>query len=140
MSNTKVILHGNYRHKYSHNSYHVLSIANENSKNPDYPVKIVYLDNQNKIWCNDADKFLTGMTLIDERSVSFLLFLKQSDKYPKTMERFQHQNGNIYSILYIANSHCKLKDYPIYVIYKNENNGTIWAKTLDNFRKKMTKI
>lgn len=140
MTNQKVIVNGNYKHEKRGNNYHVLLTANDASKNPNYPVKVVYVDSENQVWCKNVDRFLAGMTLMDNGDKTFLFKHNPNERYPQPTEKFQHHNGNIYSVLYIANSHCDAEDYPIFVIYQNENNGTIWAKTLENFHEKMTKI
>jgi hypothetical protein len=53
---------------------------------------------------------------------------------PAPLTRWQHRNGNIYIVLLIAN----LPDdprYPRTVVYKNENNGTVWARAANDWHR-----
>lgn len=52
---------------------------------------------------------------------------------------YKHENGNKYMVLFVANKGSTRMDYPSTVIYIGKNLK-IWAKTVDNFRTKMTKV
>lgn len=58
---------------------------------------------------------------------------------PAIGQVYQHINGNIYSIIAIANEYSERPEYPPTVVYAGENKR-IWAKPLDNFQRKMTRI
>lgn len=57
---------------------------------------------------------------------------------PKPKDIYIHHNGNEYEVIMLANKQSTRPEYPITVVYSGEN-GHIWAKTLDDFNKKMTK-
>lgn len=52
---------------------------------------------------------------------------------------YQHINGNVYTIIAIANESSKRDEYPPTVVYQGKN-GLVWAKPLTNFINKMTRI
>lgn len=52
---------------------------------------------------------------------------------------YQHINGNVYTIIAIANESSKRIEYPPTVVYQGKN-GLVWAKPLTNFINKMTRI
>ena len=58
---------------------------------------------------------------------------------PRLQERYLHQNGNEYTVVMLANLDSTRPEYPITVVYQGAN-GKIWAKDLDNFNKKMTRV
>lgn len=59
--------------------------------------------------------------------------------YPKKAQLYQHINGNIYTIMAIANEHSTRPEYPPTVVYKGEND-LVWCKPLENFLRKMKRI
>ena len=58
---------------------------------------------------------------------------------PKEGEVYQHINGNIYTVLHIANKHSTREDYPVSVVYQGPNNN-VWVKPMTNFMRKMSRI
>lgn len=58
---------------------------------------------------------------------------------PKVGEVFQHINGNIYTVLAIANENSIRPEYPPSVVYKGPNDK-VWVKSMDNFMYKMNRI
>lgn len=58
---------------------------------------------------------------------------------PKKLEKWQHNNGTIYTVDCIANHASNNPDYPVTVVYIGPN-GNLWAKPLDNFLQKMTRV
>ncbi|QFR59703.1 hypothetical protein VBApiPXC38_16 [Acinetobacter phage VB_ApiP_XC38] len=59
--------------------------------------------------------------------------------YPKHGQLYQHINGNIYTIMAIANEHSTRPEYPPTVVYRGEND-LVWCKPLENFLRKMKRI
>lgn len=59
---------------------------------------------------------------------------------PRVGYVYQHINGNIYTVIAIANQESKRVDYPPTVVYQGTTNGKVWAKPLTNFIAKMTWI
>lgn len=139
MSNQKIIINANYKHEKRGGNYHVLLVANEKSENKRYPEKAVYIDEKQQVWCKNLDRFMNGMILMDDGKNTFLFNHNPDKKYPQPAEIFSHKNGIEYTVLYIANSHINSEDYPETVIYQNNQNGNIWAKTLIDFKEKMKK-
>lgn len=58
---------------------------------------------------------------------------------PKPTHVYQHVNGNVYTIIAIANEDSLRPEYPPTVVYQG-HNGKVWAKPLTNFIAKMTRI
>lgn len=58
---------------------------------------------------------------------------------PKVGNVYQHINGNVYTVIAIANEHSERPEYPPTVVYQG-NNGLVWAKPLTNFQRKMKRI
>lgn len=63
-----------------------------------------------------------------------------AEKMPTVNDVYKHHNGNEYLILAIANEKSTRPEYPVTVVYQGMLNKAIWAKTLDNFKKKMEYI
>ena len=59
--------------------------------------------------------------------------------YPKKAQLYQHINGNIYTVMAIANEHSTRPEYPPTVVYRGEND-LVWCKPLENFLRKMKRI
>ena len=52
--------------------------------------------------------------------------------------RWQHHNGNIYTVLHIANHASDHEDrYPKTVVYQGEN-GNVWSRPLSDWHRSMT--
>lgn len=58
---------------------------------------------------------------------------------PKPGHIFQHINGNIYTVLHIANELSLRSEYPPSVVYQGPNDK-VWVKSMDNFMYKMNRI
>ena len=59
---------------------------------------------------------------------------------PEIYSRWKHENGNEYNVILIANENAPAcSEYPIVVIYRGDN-GNVWAKNIDNFNSRMTRI
>ena len=70
-----------------------------------------------------------------KEAVEFLMYWFE----PKIDHVYQHLNGNIYTVIAIANQQSLRPEYPPTVVYKG-SNGLVWAKPLANFIRKMTRI
>lgn len=135
------IVGATYTHK-NQNEYRVHLLANLDSERADYPPVVVYIGlRENKVWAKSIDRFNAGMTLTDEDSKdnAILYYFKTDARYPRCGETYKHHNGNEYIVMCIANTEAESEDYPVMVIYQG-HNGKIWAKTVDNFLAKMTKV
>ena len=54
--------------------------------------------------------------------------------------RWIHKNGNMYTILTLANQEStRLDEYPIMVVYQGDN-GFIWTRKLNDWYRSMTKM
>ena len=53
---------------------------------------------------------------------------------------WHHKNGNKYEVITIANSETKTDRYPVTVVYKNIDNGTIWSRPLSDWHRSMTPL
>lgn len=53
--------------------------------------------------------------------------------------RWQHQNGNTYTVELLANVDSERPEYPVTVVYRGDN-GKVWAKSMDNFLSKMRPV
>lgn len=62
-----------------------------------------------------------------------------SDRLPKKFEKWKHHNGIVYTVDCLANTESISPEYPTTVVYIGPN-GKVWAKTLDNFLQKMTRV
>jgi hypothetical protein len=52
--------------------------------------------------------------------------------------RWIHHSGRIYEVLYRANDVPEPKsEYPLIIVYKNIDNGTIWAGRADDWHRRM---
>lgn len=58
---------------------------------------------------------------------------------PEIGSKWKHHNGAEYTVIVIANASSSRDEYPVTVVYRGENE-LVWAKTLDNFLSKMTKV
>lgn len=58
---------------------------------------------------------------------------------PKVGHTYQHINGNIYTIIAIANMRSERPEYPPTVVYEG-TNGLVWCKPLTNFMRKMRRL
>ena len=58
--NINIEINSNWIHK-NGKTYVVLLIANESSTNPEYPITIVYVGKNGKVWCKTLNNFLTVM-------------------------------------------------------------------------------
>lgn len=61
---------------------------------------------------------------------------KYADLIPGTL--WQHKNGNIYTILMLANEPDEER-YPLTVVYGG-SNGKTWARRADDWHRSMTRI
>lgn len=50
-----------------------------------------------------------------------------------------HSNGNIYTVITMANNHHHNEKYPVSVVYKGVN-GNVWVKPFDNFLATMKEV
>lgn len=58
---------------------------------------------------------------------------------PKLQGRYRHLNGNKYTVIMLANLDSARPEYPITVVYQGDD-GKVWAKDLNNFNKKMSRV
>lgn len=58
---------------------------------------------------------------------------------PKLQERYRHLNGNEYTVIMLANLDSARPEYPITIVYQG-CDGKVWAKDLNNFYKKMSRV
>lgn len=58
---------------------------------------------------------------------------------PKLQERYRHLNGNEYTVIMLANLDSARPEYPITIVYQG-SDGRVWAKDLNNFYKKMSRV
>ncbi len=58
---------------------------------------------------------------------------------PKIGDRYKHRNGNMYTVIIIANEFSDRDEYPVTVVYQGDN-GKVWAKPWHNFISRMTKV
>jgi len=56
---------------------------------------------------------------------------------PNRSSRWQHSNGQIYTVVIVANIGSDRDEYPTTVVYQSTDTGKMWAKPLDNFMAKM---
>jgi hypothetical protein len=53
-------------------------------------------------------------------------------KIPEINSKWKHKSGKTYTVLMITNENATKQDYPITVVYKdNENN--VWSRTLEKW-------
>ena len=55
---------------------------------------------------------------------------------PEPGNIYEHRNGNLYRVLFLANEFGN-SDYPVTVVYEGINNRNKYAETLDKFLEKM---
>lgn len=67
------------------------------------------------------------------------LYIQENFFVPKAGHKYQHINGNIYTVVAIANMRSERPEYPPTVVYEG-NNGLVWCKPLTNFIRKMKRI
>lgn len=67
------------------------------------------------------------------------LYIQENFFVPKVGHKYQHINGNIYTVVAIANMRSERPEYPPTVVYEG-NNGLVWCKPLANFIRKMKRI
>jgi hypothetical protein len=58
---------------------------------------------------------------------------------PKIGSIWRHKNGNIYTVIAVANVAFRTRDYPPTIVYIG-GNGNTWARTLDNWHQSMSPI
>jgi hypothetical protein len=56
---------------------------------------------------------------------------------PKIGSIWLHKNGNIYTVIAIANSASQFSTYPPTVVYIG-GNGNVWARALDSWHRSMS--
>lgn len=57
---------------------------------------------------------------------------------PVPESQWRHHNGNLYTVLLIANEHTQRPDeYPVTVVYRGEN-GRVWSRPLSRWAASMT--
>lgn len=61
-----------------------------------------------------------------------------SDHTVRVNSKWVHTNGNEYEVITIANSETMTDRYPVTVIYRNVDNGTIWSRSLNDWHRSMT--
>ena len=57
---------------------------------------------------------------------------------PAPGSRWQHRNGNVYTVLYITNKPDELR-YPKTVVYQGDN-GEVWSRRADDWARSMTAL
>ena len=65
----------------------------------------------------------------------------RSDIEPDSL--WQHQNGNKYEVIAVANEYAdgvKQKVFPITVVYRGIHDGKIWARAITYFNRVMTAV
>ncbi|GAB6071534.1 hypothetical protein JCM30760_26320 [Thiomicrorhabdus hydrogeniphila] len=66
--------------------------------------------------------------------------LFNAEQLVKPGQVWEHENGNSYEVLYLANTaHINLNN-PITVVYKTLNKNHLWTKPLSNWYKKMNLV
>lgn len=60
----------------------------------------------------------------------------------KTGSRWTHHTGRVYEILGFANTKTSAPDprYPVMIIYRNVDNGTIWSRQTSDWNRSFTPI
>jgi len=55
---------------------------------------------------------------------------------PIVGNKYVHDNGVVYKVLFIANEGSEKEEYPETIVYQGDN-GKVWTKTVLNFMNKM---
>lgn len=64
----ELILPGTHWQHRNGNHYYVMHVANQHADDRDrYPLLVVYHDEQDRIWSKTVERFLGGMTLVEQR-------------------------------------------------------------------------
>lgn len=58
----------------------------------------------------------------------------------KIGQKYRHNNGNIYTVILLANVNSENPKYPLTVVYKNVNNGTVWSRPASDWDRSFTLI
>jgi hypothetical protein len=58
---------------------------------------------------------------------------------PKIGTIWQHKNGNVYTVIAVANVAFLTMNYPPTIVYIGENGNT-WARTLDSWHESMKPV
>lgn len=65
------------------------------------------------------------------------------ESYPEIGSKWQHYNGNVYTVLLIANSEgddpARREKYPVTVVYQG-TNGKVWSRAFDRWHASMTPL
>lgn len=50
--------------------------------------------------------------------------------------KWQHTNGNVYEVVMLANEATEQPErYPVTVVYRNVDNGTLWSRALSDWER-----
>lgn len=53
---------------------------------------------------------------------------------PEVGKKYQHHSGRVYEVTGFANQHTEYPDkFPVMILYRNIDNGTEWARALDEW-------
>lgn len=59
--------------------------------------------------------------------------------FPKPKTQWKHRNGNVYTVLMIANEHSERPQYAPTVVYQGPN-GNVWARPASDWHRSMTPL
>lgn len=60
------------------------------------------------------------------------------DKHPEINSKWAHNNGNLYTVLYIANTEHPSLKFPPTVVYQG-TNGSLWTRPVYDWNRSMTR-
>lgn len=81
----------------------------------------------------------SGSVYATESLKEAVLYIQENHYVPKVGHKYQHINGNVYTVIAIANMRSERPEYPPTVVYQGSNE-LVWCKPLVNFIAKMTRV
>lgn len=61
------------------------------------------------------------------------------NKLPEVGSKWQHRNGNRYEVVMLTNTESSRAAYPVTVVYKNRDTGSLWSRPAYDWHRSMSK-
>lgn len=135
MVKNNIFLNAEYHHIKTDTTYQTLILSNS-----DKPQQIVYVNEKGEIWSKNVERFLQGMSFIEQKSDNNYTKKDIPAHYPQRGDFYYNKETDstlkaapAASVLYVTNVYADKSDYPKTVFFLSD--GIIDYLSLEDFIK-----
>jgi len=119
MVKNDIFLNAEYHHIKTSATYQTLILSNS-----DKPQQIVYVNEKGEIWSKDVERFLHGMSFVEQKTNNNYTKKDIPDHYPQPGDFYYNKETDkaspAASVLYVTNIYAEKPDYPKTVFFLSD--------------------